>query len=99
MIRHIVLFKMRKDVEPSVLGERLPDIKRQFDAMVGVLPTLRTIEVGINSNPSEAFHLALTASFDDMAGLKSYADDPRHLAVVRQIKEMLEVRACVDYEV
>ena len=98
MIRHIVLFKMRADVAPATLAERLPDIKRQFDAMVGVLPTLRSIEVGINSNPAESFHLALTASFDDMAGLKSYADDPRHLAVVRQIKEMLEVRACVDYE-
>ena len=51
MIKHIVLFKLRDDVESSVKATRLPDIREQFLALQGVIPSLRSIEIGLNVNP------------------------------------------------
>ena len=99
MIKHIVLFKLRDDVEKSVKATRLPDIRNQFLALHGVIPTLRSIEIGLNCNEKEKFDLALVATFDDLAGLSAYATDPRHVAVAKQVGEMLDVRACTDYEI
>ena len=99
MIKHIVLFKLRDDVESSVKATRLPDIREQFLALQGVIPSLRSIEVGLNVNPKEKFDLALVSTFDNMEGLAAYATDPRHVAVAKQVGEMLDVRACTDYEI
>ncbi len=97
MIKHIVLFKLREDVEKSVKETRLPSIRDQFLALKGEIPTLRSIEIGLNCNPKEKFDLALEATFDDLEGLAAYATDPRHVAVAKQVGEMLDVRACTDY--
>ncbi len=99
MIKHIVLFKLRDDVEAGVKASRLPSIRSQFLALMGVIPSLRGIEIGLNVNPKEKFDLALVATFDDLAGLAAYATDPRHVAVAKQVGEMLDVRACTDYEI
>ncbi len=99
MIKHIVLFKLRDNVPTDVKNTRLPDIRKQFLALQGQIPSLRSIEIGLNINPAEKFDLALVSTFDDLDGLNAYATDPRHLAVSSQVKEMLDVRACSDYEI
>ena len=77
MIKHIVLFKLRDDVDKSVKATRLPSIRDQFLALMGEIPTLRSIEIGLNCNAKEKFDLALVATFDDLDGLSAYATDPR----------------------
>ena len=99
MIKHIVPFKLRDDVDKSVKATRLPSIRDQFLALMGEIPTLRSIEIGLNCNAKEKFDLALVATFDDLDGLSAYATDPRHVAVAKQVGEMLDVRACTDYEI
>lgn len=99
MIKHIVLFSLRDEIEQSYKADRLADLKEQFLALQGEIASLRSIEIGINVNPKEKFDLALVATFDDLAGLAAYASDPRHVAVAKQVGEMLSVRACTDYEI
>lgn len=99
MIKHIVLFKLRDDVAASVKATRLPEIRKEFLALMGVIPSLRSIEIGLNVNPKEKFDLSLEATFDDMEGLAAYATDPRHVAVAKQVGEMLDARACTDYKI
>ncbi len=59
---------------------------------------LQQIEVGINTNPSESYNLSLITEFNSWDDLKSYANHPEHLKVAGVIREILEQRACVDYE-
>lgn len=99
MIKHIVLFQMKKDVEPRVLETELATIKVRFGALLGIVPTLRSIEIGINCNPSESYNLSLEATFDDLEGLNAYAVHPDHQSVVKRVKAILNSRACVDYEI
>jgi len=98
MIKHIVLFKMRDDIDATTKATELKAIKSGLESLMGIVPTLRSMEVGINCNPAEKFDLALISTFDNLEGLNAYAIHPDHLAVGKRIKAMLDVRACNDFE-
>ena len=98
MIKHIVLFKMRDDIDATTKKTNLKAIKADLEALMGVVPTLLSMEVGINCNPAEKFDLALVSTFNNLDDLNAYAVHPDHLAVGKRIKAMLDVRACNDFE-
>ncbi|MCQ2226347.1 MAG: Dabb family protein [Bacteroidales bacterium] len=98
MIKHIVLFKMRDDIAAAEKEVELKVIKAGLEALLGIAPTLRSIEVGINCNPAEKFDLSLIATFDNLDDLNAYAVHPDHVAVSKRIRAILDVRACNDFE-
>ncbi len=96
MVKHIVTFKLQGSDE-----ERLA-VARQFkDALMKlpeVIDVLRSIEVGINENPSECWDVVLTAVVDTMADVEIYAKHPAHVAAASLLAGHKADRACVDYE-
>lgn len=95
MVKHIVLFKLRPEAGADVPRRA----KKELEAMMGVAPTLRSMEVGIDftsGNPSA--DLALTATFDDREGLAAYAVDPVHIAFLDWFKPLIAIRSAADYE-
>ena len=97
MIKHIVLFKLKNDIEPGQKEALKQDFKRALEALSGKIDCLRSIKVGLNDNPEESFDIALTTTFDTFDDLRHYANHPDHLAAAAIIKEAKEARACVDY--
>lgn len=97
MVKHIVTFQFSGSDE-----ERKAVATAFRDALVA-LPTqieqLKSIEVGINENPSEAWDLVLTATADTMADVAAYSAHPAHVAAVRLIAANKKSRACVDYTI
>lgn len=95
MVKHIVLFKLRPEA-----GKEVPQrAKKELEAMVGVAPTLRSMEVGIDFTPENpAADLVLTATFDDRQGLAAYAVDPVHVAFLDWFKPLIALRSAADYE-
>ena len=76
MIKHIVLFKLKNDIEPSQKEGLKQDFKRALEALSGKIDCLRSIEVGLNDNPEESFDIALTTTFDTFDDLRHYANHP-----------------------
>ena len=76
---------------------------RSFKAAIEALPEriscIRKVEVGLNVNPSEAWHIALYSEFDSLDDVKRYAVHPDHVAAGKLLAEVKESRACVDYEI
>ncbi|WP_010664470.1 Dabb family protein [Marinilabilia salmonicolor] len=99
MIKHIVLFKFKEDLPADEKKNKSERIKADLEALVEKVETLRKMEVGININPEEEYNLSLVSEFDDMKGLKAYAVHPDHVKAGAAIREILEKRACVDYEI
>lgn len=97
MVKHIVAFKLKGTPE-----ERL-EVARKFKAALEELPgkidVLRSIEVGLNENPSESWDVVLTAIVDKMEDVQVYATHPAHVAAAGLLGEHKEARACVDYTV
>lgn len=97
MVKHIVMFKFKGSPE-----ERQDISKRFMEALIQLpceIPQLKSIEVGINMNPSEQWDLVLTATADSMEDVAIYSAHPAHQAAVEIIKPYKEDRACVDYQV
>ena len=96
MVKHIVTFKLTGTPE-----ERLAvatRFKKALDALPETIDVLRSIEVGINQNPSESWDVVLTAIVDKMSDVDVYARHPAHVAAASLLAGHKTDRACVDYE-
>ena len=98
MVKHIVLFKLKDEVPEAEKLVVMNKFKEAIDALPAVIPVIRKIEVGLNTNPGETWHIALYSEFDNLEDVKFYATHPLHVAAGKIIAEAKESRACVDYE-
>lgn len=83
--------------------EQKKDVATKFmEALIQLpceIPQLKSMDVGINMNPSENWDLVLTATADSMDDIAEYSAHPAHQAAVAIVAPFKEDRACVDYEV
>ena len=96
MIKHIVLFDFKEENRE----ENIKRAKEMLLALMGSVPSLRKMEVGINFSKEErAMDLSIYTEFDDVAGLEEYAVHPEHLKVVEFIKTVVAGSKVSDYTV
>ena len=94
MIKHIVMF----DFKDENKKENILKAKEMLEALVEVIPSLNSMEVGINfSQEQRAMDLSIYTEFDDKAGLEAYATHPEHLKVVDFIKQVVISSKVSDY--
>ena len=95
MVRHIVTFKLSGSPEERrMVAERFRDALLALPEKIDVL---KSMEVGINENPSEEWDVVLAAVVPDMQSVEVYAKHPAHVAAASLIAGHKEARACVDY--
>lgn len=97
MVKHIVSFKLIGT--PEERKEVALTFKAALEALPEQIEVLRSIEVGINENPTETWDVVLTAIVDNMADVEVYAKHPAHVAAAGLLAGHKESRACVDYEI
>lgn len=99
MIKHIVMWRLKEEAAGATKEENALKLKDSLESLVGVIPSLKAAEVGINFNPSDAaFDVVLYSEFDDKDGLSAYQNHPEHLKIVDFVGEIRTDRAVVDYE-
>ena len=100
MIKHLVFWKLNPELEREDALGRIAVIRERLEALVGVVPGLRHIEVGLDFSESDAsFDVALYSELDSREALAGYQVHPDHVAVVGLARECFAERAVVDYEV
>ena len=98
MVKHIVLFKLKDEVPETDKLVVMNKFKEAIEALPAKISVIRKIEVGLNMNPGESWHIALYSEFDNLDDVKFYATHPDHVAAGKIIAEAKESRSCVDYE-
>ena len=99
MVKHIVLFKLKDEVPETDKLVVMNKFKEAIEALPAKISVIRKIEVGLNMNPGESWHIALYSEFDNLDDVKFYATHPDHGAAGKIIAEAKESRSCVDYEI
>ena len=100
MIRHVVMFKLKKSDNPSQDEKMKQEVKSRLDALPAKIDVIRSMEVGINVVLSErAFDLVLVSTFDSLDDLETYRVHPDHQEVVQFISGIKEQTAAVDFEI
>jgi len=96
MVVHIVMIKFAEHPEKA---ERIREAQRRVEALMGRVPSLRSMETGVNfAREERAMDLVLRATFDNREGLEAYAVDPIHREVIDYIRSVTESSKVVDYE-
>lgn len=100
MIRHIVMFRLKPEANGKTDYENTLEAKERLANFVDDIPSLKRLEIGINSKdaPQSNYHITLVCDFEDIAGLDAYQVHPAHLKFGKFITEVREERACIDYE-
>ncbi len=94
MIVHIVMFRFKDENKSSNIAE----VAKRLNALVELVPSLKSMEVGVNFTDSErAFDLSLYSAFETKEDLGAYAIHPEHLKVVEFIKGVTLESKVVDY--
>jgi len=96
MVTHIVMFAFLDENK----DENINKAKQMLEALIDTVPTLKSMEVGLNFSAEErAMDLSIITTFEDKVGLEAYAIHPEHLKVVEFIKTVVSGSKVVDYEI
>lgn len=98
MIRHIVMWKFRRDIDetPQQVAE---EMKSRLEALNGKIDGLLRAEVGVNAKESaSSYDAVLTSDFPSWEALDAYRVHPLHVVIVNYCKERCASRVDVDYE-
>lgn len=98
MIQHLVMWSFREDLNEAAKAEAVEKMKRELEALVGVVPGLISAQVLTEVLPSSTCEIALLTTLESEEALKAYAVHPEHLKVADFIKAVTCSRAALDYK-
>lgn len=98
MVKHVVLFRFRKDVDSETRQKVSERFKAEIMALPFKLDFIRSLEVGLNINENETWDICLCGVFDNLDDVRTYSIFPDHQAAAAALKPYLDGRSCVDYE-
>ena len=93
MIKHVVMWKFKPGTE-NEMNEFISGLR----GLYGVIPQIRSQEVGVNCLKGN-YDAVLISTFDSLADLDTYKNDPRHVAVASLCKNIRTDRVAVDFEI
>lgn len=94
MIKHVVCFKLNE-------GESPDKAKEVLLSMVGNVPMLKGIEVGVDClHSARSYDVILSVILDDMQALADYQQDAYHCGVVKKhMHAVTKTSVAVDFEI
>ncbi|MBE9504490.1 MAG: Dabb family protein [Proteobacteria bacterium] len=95
MIRHIVLFKFKEDVDE----ERRTILISALNGLRDKISLVKELEVGVDiGNKHNSYDIVLNSLFNTFDDVEAYAVHPEHLKVVDLVKEMCQSSVKVDFD-
>lgn len=98
MVKHIVFWKLKEEAHGNNKAANAVLIKEKLESLAGQIDGLLKIEVGINFLEGN-YDLALYSELEKKETLDIYQNHPKHQALLPFIREAVEDRKAVDYEV
>lgn len=92
MIKHIVLYNLKPDVDKEVSVKLIASL---LEPLVGQIPGLQHLEIRRAYNGVD---YALYSEFESREALAAYAVHPLHLAAKEQFFHLLDKRVAADYD-
>jgi len=99
MVKHIVLWRLRKELSAAERNQAFARIKAGFEALPGRIPGLLKIEIGLDySQGPDSSDLLLYSEFDSRASVAGYEAHELHAALAPLVRDVRTEKRAVDYE-
>lgn len=100
IVKHIVMWKLKEFAEGADRETNALRVKEKLEGLIGKVPGLLHLEVGIDFLGSEqSADVVLYSELESRAALEAYQAHADHQAVVPFMKAVAAARTVVDYEV
>lgn len=98
MFKHIVMWRFIEGANGKSKQEHALWAKENLEALVGVVPEIISLEVGVNvCVAGTAYDAVLVSVFEDAEAMERYKIHPAHAVVAACFKGITEGRAEADY--
>ena len=100
MLKHIVMWKFIDGAQGRSATEHALWMKSHLEALVGQIPEIKSLEVGVNISSSPmAYDAVLTLVVEDAEALRRYREHPAHQEISQYCHEVRSARTVVDYNI
>lgn len=98
MLKHIVMFRLQDHAQGNDKAANGQMIKQRLEALIGVIPGLVKMEVGLNIASGEmACDVVLYSELESREALAVYQKHPAHVEILEFILSVCTERRVVDY--
>ena len=99
MLKHIVMWKLKEFAEGKTKAENAKIMKESLERLVGIVPEIKSLQVGINEKVAEiAYDAVLISTVEDAEALARYKVHPEHVKISDYCKKIRESRVFVDFQ-
>ena len=99
MIRHLVFFSMKPHALEQDGLTNAHIMAEHFRRISKEIPGVHSVELGLNYNNEARFYeMALNQVFESKQALEDYTNDPRHIAVRDFVRQVIDHRIVIDYD-
>ncbi len=101
MIRHIVWWELKPEVDGVSAAENAKTFKALGEALLGKIQGLQHLEISydIKETTTLQAHIVLYSVHDSFEDLAVYAMHPEHLKFGEFVKKVTASRQAIDYEI
>lgn len=100
MVKHIILWKLKKDLTEDEQIKIKNDIKTNLEALVDKIDGLEKMEIRIEKLPSSSADIMMDSEFESNEALEAYQNNPEHVFVADNfVRPNVAHRFSMDYEV
>lgn len=99
MVKHIVFWKLKEQANGNDKTTNAQLIKEKLEALNGKIEGLIKVEVGLDFIGNGNFDVALYSELVSPEALDTYQKHPLHQAVLPFVREVVEDRKAVDYQI
>ncbi len=97
MIRHTIIYRLKAEYSNEEKETIKGSAKTHLEALVGVVPGLRSLKVTICPIAGSNADMMLDSVFEDEAALQGYMTHPAHVAAAdAYVRPFTETRLCID---
>ena len=98
MVKHIILWKLKENLVGEEKRSVLENMKRELEALAGVVPGLVSIKIVIDKFESSSADAMLDSTFESAEAIAVYQKHPAHVkAADTYVRPFVDVRVCMDY--
>lgn len=94
MIQHMVVFKLKGDVDETAFAE----LEQKLADLPDHIAEIESLDFGLDVVRSErSYDFGLLAGFKDLEALRRYQEHPKHQEVLKGLKAFAEQIIAVDF--
>lgn len=98
MIKHVVMWRFKESAEGNTKSENMRIFREGLEALVPIIPELKTLEIGVDElGESASYDMILISTFDSFEALEVYKNHPEHQKVSAFCGKVRESRVAVDF--